>query len=40
MLSTRLPRLMALPWNSARRGWRGVYDGFRMPIHSIRDPRA
>ncbi len=40
MLSTRVPRLMSLPWKSARRGWRGVYDGFRMPIHSIPDPRA
>jgi GT2 family glycosyltransferase len=30
VLSTRTPRLSILPWKSAKRGWRGVLDGFRM----------
>ncbi len=30
VLSTRVPRLSMLPWKSAKRGWRGVFDGFRM----------
>lgn len=32
VLSTRTPRLSMLPWKSAKRGWRGVLDGFRMPV--------
>ncbi len=31
VLSTRIPRLSTLPWSSAKRGWRGVFDGLRMP---------
>lgn len=34
VLSTRMPRLSLLPWASAKRGWRGVLDGLRMPIES------
>jgi len=32
MLATRLPRLCVLPRPLARRGWRGVIDGLRMPL--------
>jgi GT2 family glycosyltransferase len=32
VLLTRAPRLCLLPWSSAKRGWRGVLDGFRMAL--------
>jgi len=32
VLATRAPALARLPGKSARRGWRGVLDGFRMPV--------
>lgn len=32
VLSTRSLRLSTLPWNSAKRAWRGVLDGFRMKV--------
>jgi GT2 family glycosyltransferase len=32
MMATRIPRLCLLPPALARRGWRGVVDGFRMPL--------
>lgn len=30
VLCTRTPRMATLPWKSAKQGWRGVGDGFRM----------
>lgn len=32
VLLTRAPRLCLLPWGIAKRGWRGVLDGFRMSL--------
>jgi hypothetical protein len=32
MLSTRLPRLGVLPRALARRGWKGLRDGFAMNV--------
>ena len=39
MMSTRLPRLLTLPWKSAKQGWRGVRDGFRLAAESRRAAR-
>lgn len=35
MLVTRIPRLLSLRPSMARRGWRGMIDGFQMPLISI-----
>ena len=32
MLTTRLPRLGLLPPGLGQRGWKGVRDGFKMPL--------
>lgn len=36
-LATRLPQLGRMPASLSRRGWRGVVDGFRMPLPHARN---